>query len=130
MSSEELLKPRYKVIANWPHQAYEIGAILGDRAALVRNLISSSNLSDYPSLFQKLEWWEERKVEDLQGYVKCNVKGEPWVFKVSEIIRVSDTGFEFTHTDNRIPSSWFAWQPAPATEQEYNDFINQSSNGK
>jgi hypothetical protein len=73
MSNEELLKPRYKVIADFPYNTFgEVGSILdrdwgwnGDDENGFKH-----HISHYPHLFKKLQWWEERKQEGMPEYVK------------------------------------------------------------
>lgn len=85
MNTEELLKPRYKVIADWPNNTFPIGTVLikhdswdnwthvEETEEFVRNELvgfKEDGIKKYPHLFRKLEWWEERKVEDMPEYVK------------------------------------------------------------
>src|ERR1044072_2667751 len=84
--SNDLLKPRYKVIADYPGNAYKLGDIItfvedgcselianysavnGDRT----RLMSAKKKSDkYPHLFKKLEWWEGRNLEEMPEYLNC-----------------------------------------------------------
>lgn len=53
----ELLKPRYKVIADYPGSPFPVGFIMKD---------DCESWSKYPANFRKLEWWEERDF-DLTG---------------------------------------------------------------
>jgi hypothetical protein len=83
MTTEELLRPRYKVINIWPDMdkmALCQGEIITldkqfvNKQACIR--IGDSALYDaffdnYPHLFQHLEWWMERKPEDLPEYLQC-----------------------------------------------------------
>src|SRR5678815_6192710 len=79
MSNEELLKPRYKVIADMPLLRFKIGDIhnahfipinIWDKETYVR-------LDIYPHLFRKLEWWEERQPEEVPAYIKFNYPFSP-----------------------------------------------------
>lgn len=86
MTREELLKPRYKVIADYPRSNFNIGDIWPDVAAewTTKEQIDYTleEMSKYPSLFKKLEWWEEREPEDMPEYLKHYdgevVKVEAW----------------------------------------------------
>lgn len=64
MSTEELMKVRYKVIADYPgmDDFYKIGEIIQPRYPI--------HYGSYPHIFKKLEWWEERKESDMPQYVK------------------------------------------------------------
>jgi len=66
-------QPRLKVMADWPgNSSYKVGDVLVDY---------QSPYSNYPHLFKSLDWWEERNLDQLPGYVK-NSTGE--VFKVQK----------------------------------------------
>lgn len=70
MSKEELLKPRYKVIADYPGNVQPIGhicSVVGDMASIIYWCNQKDN---YPHLFKKLEWWEERKLKEMPEFVK------------------------------------------------------------
>lgn len=66
----------------------------------------------YPHLFQPLEWWEERKVEDMPEYVRHTS-----VNKIEKVIRwciKSQLNYvAIKHT------TWDLYHLMPATEQEY-----------
>ena len=77
MTNEELLKPRYKVIADYPNNVFQVGQVVNFK--LTRNgdwiyqwarydgmyEMGILEFADYPNIFQKLEWWEERSENDL-----------------------------------------------------------------
>jgi len=68
LSTEELLATRYKLIADYPHNKYySVGEIFK------HNQIGKETqlpYYKYPHLFQKLAWYEERKITDMPEYVK------------------------------------------------------------
>lgn len=82
LSVEELLKPRYKVIALWPNCKFSIGDILTfvKEVAQTYDMWVDNNgqfhysniYGNYPHLFQKLHWAEERELGELPEYVKFN----------------------------------------------------------
>ena len=127
MTVEQLLQPRFKCIADYPKSIYKVGEIF-NCGGMSEDLLycdkDGPRMSDYPHLFKRLNWWEEREIEDMPRYIKCNVRSYRTVFKVSEYIKIGDSSIEITHTDPNIPSSWVAWEPQVATEQEYLDYIN------
>ncbi len=62
MTKKELLIERYKCIADYPENKFcKVGEIL---------MGNDSNLCNYPHLFKKLEWWEERTPRDMPTYIK------------------------------------------------------------
>src|SRR6478736_5645084 len=80
MTTEELLKPRYKVIADYPCRPHPIGYILefsGDKydtQSLFRlpnsdHRYPEDKFKEYPNLFEPLPWWKDRKAEDMPEYI-------------------------------------------------------------
>lgn len=67
MSNEDLLKPRYKVIADYPDSTFSIGDVL---MTDVNSFFRKHCLLGYPAIFRKPEWWEEREEKDMPEYVK------------------------------------------------------------
>lgn len=89
LTKEELLKPRYLVTADYPCAILEVGQIINTYESAMTYVTESEKacLKDYPHLFQPLQWWEERKPEDMPEHVATrpifesdNVK----YYKVSE----------------------------------------------
>lgn len=120
----ELMKARVKCIGtddkHYPGSPFKIGEILlvdsaGDRSAigLSRNERGESYWlipKDYPHLFKKLEWWEDRKPEEMPEYVKMMdgpVKGT--VRKMSELEFPYHVYYKFL----------------PATKSDYDQYIKQ-----
>jgi len=69
---EELLKPRYKVIADYP-LGRKVGTILTEcgtnlideplfNVGVNSTVYTAASLDKFPALFKKLEWWEDREV--------------------------------------------------------------------
>lgn len=93
MTAEELLKPRFEIIAGFPKLAYNIGIILTP-------IKEGSNYYDcieapfgeiigfpekYPHLFKKLNWWEHRKVEDMPKKLICKaIPGDMEIMHIQE----------------------------------------------
>lgn len=73
MKAEELMKPRFEVIADYPSNQNPIGTVLEcpnyDHDFTKKYWIESNE--KYPHLFRKLNWWEHRKVEDMPQKVKA-----------------------------------------------------------
>lgn len=68
MSTEELLRPRYKVIAQYPFSPHPIGHI-------IKTAFGNKYFDQYPHLFKKLEWYEERNIDEMPEYVKVVHEG-------------------------------------------------------
>lgn len=76
----------------------------------------------YPEVFQPMQWWEDRKVEDYPAFLKTK-NGE--VRKINQIVtEESDDPFYTTEEDEL---GWYFHQDGviPATEQEYLEYIKQ-----
>jgi hypothetical protein len=76
MTREELLRPRIKVITDYPDCPYAVGSVIeiekdqeGDQYLAVSGYIVYYP-EKYPHLFEPLPWWKDRKVEDMPEYVK------------------------------------------------------------
>jgi hypothetical protein len=138
MDIQELLKPRYRVIADWPGNKYfAVGEILSthpiyelyaaDKLKHLRKCDNSagvdiSNLEKHPHLFRKLEWWEERDEKDMPEYLKFD---NGMVVKVDSYLM--DVGFNFYYGE----SAGYGKRPfrgsnvIPATESEYQSYNTQ-----
>lgn len=108
MTTEELLKPRYKVIADYPfNKIAPVGEIIsGDKLPMW-------DVREFPHLFKKLEWWEERKESEMPEYVK---RGDR-VYKVADANEIFSWGFiiDFPMTEHHVSYSYCL----PATKEEY-----------
>jgi hypothetical protein len=96
----DLLVPRYKVIADYPGCPYDIGVILiADENGELYNetygytqsaiKIMAKDAERFKHLVKPLQWWEERKPEEMPEYVKClKYPGPPLiegaVYKIQE----------------------------------------------
>lgn len=67
MTTKELMTPRYKAIADYPRGAHQKGDVFICIDWLHEDL---EFYDQYPHLFRKLEWWEERAVDDMPEYIK------------------------------------------------------------
>jgi len=140
MTVEELLMPRYRVIADYPHNPYKIGDLLEEFTKTAfkltvtyngnsmdetqANTYPASAIEKMPHLFRKLNWWEERKVEDMPEYVKP-VSAPYYIFKV---VKFTQDEYCYFIGNNDKEIGEFTSRFTPATEQEYNDYINSKSN--
>ncbi len=114
MTKEELLKPRFKVVALYPTSPYKVGEIISPDAE--GNAWFNSGLSGfpegYPDVFKPLKWWEERKPEDLPKYFwfKSGTTDAPSVAKVSDYIG-KNSPYSIAYLVN--------CETEPATEEEF-----------
>ena len=126
MTKEELLKPRWKVIADFPDSDYKVGDIEDRNWTKYVNGEDDTDgivwqISDFPHLFKQLEWWEERTISQLPDYVKYNNR----IYKVKEkflgSVRCEKHPFDGLGLDAGLGSC------LPATEIEYLDSLAISS---
>lgn len=146
MTTEELLKPRYKVIADWPNRKdFDIGQIItvaevwnpGYLMYTIEDYQGKREyLQDffdkYPHLFESLEWWERREESDMPEYVKFTqaVSGfkKNSVFKWSRWLSADfdsymiefDTGEDSKFHHAAIGGGDYI---SPATQPEYDQYI-------
>jgi hypothetical protein len=95
MTAQELLKPRFEVIADYPFNPYEIGNLVENIAntsiALYARINDTDHLSSidffdkYPHLFRKLKWWERRSVEDMPKRLICKaIQDDTEIMEIQE----------------------------------------------
>lgn len=128
---EDLLIDRFKVIADWPEmlERFSIGYVFEHpygRTYLTAE--SKYDPADFPHLFKKLNWWEERKLEDMPMYVRWL---ETELKDTIEKIYGYDNSrqmpaFNIPSQVNTIKADYFI----PSTEEEYNNYINSKLENK
>lgn len=141
----ELMKPRYKVIADYPDSPFWVGSILifiprfmhrvdgniesttySDVFRRGNHFILADEIKEYPHLFKRLEWWEDRKPGEMPEYVK-DERGQ--FFKIMEwdgsrvpyiyVDTKVHTGFNESCTESVLYLPYY-----PATFAEYQQYIN------
>jgi hypothetical protein len=105
MTTEELMKPRYKAIADYPYSGRKVGDVFHPSDVKAHSLF----LDRYPHLFSKLEWWEERKTEDMPEYYKIDGTIYKW------------------EREHGLKCCIARGHVLPATESEYNEYINKTT---
>jgi len=136
MNTEKLLIPRYKVIANYFHSPYEIGDYLENvtdfrfvvtKHCNIQSLASTESLDKMTHLFKKLEWWEERKIEEMPKYVKimsyirpCTNNINNFELKTNQIFMPEKWGLHCFEIGNWVCSVSLV---VPSTEEEYNNYL-------
>ena len=150
MTNEELMIPRFRVIADYPNNNFKVGDILyahhnkpynNDNVCTKDKIfdgytskwIDLSEVKKHSHLFQEISWWEGRNEEDMPKYLKFVWKGkidearkvEKWLYDNFKD-RSNPNGFTHQSSvdDTLFPRvSLNGW--TPATEEEYNHFINE-----
>ena len=137
MTTEELLKSRVKVIAPYPNSPYKVGEILTefffdngnsyfsvnkDEKTFPDRVINSRTINECPNIFRKMEWWEDRKIEDMPEYLKEECTGE--------VIKTEWRWNERLEIEGRNIESkeWYETDIAtldslPATIEEYEQYL-------
>lgn len=124
LTKEQLIAPRYKVIADWPKSIYPVGTIInagGRSEDLLYCDFEGPRCRDYPHLFRKLEWWEERKLEEMPEYVSYDniiIKPKHFMNSWGKPVHTGCTHEGRFHTYRKC---------IPATIEEYNQYIKQQS---
>lgn len=141
MTTEELLQPRRKVLIDYPDSEYSVGQVIHfkDKSTAYTGtnewqseFIKNKNgggggmrcikyFEPYPLIFRPMEWWEERKVEDMPEYVKDeNEPGEYEIIKVQkwEFVNGQAIGIAYHNHAGGYSVTYLL----PATEQEYNEY--------
>lgn len=134
MEAKELLRPRYKVIAAYPHMELDqhgVGDIISPYGmGFVYPEKVKEQYDSFPHLFKKLEWWEERAADELDWieYLAWNEKsGKRYCFKLMKLNKETRIA-EWNKQGYGPPLS----DCEPITPEEYQSFINSQSisNGK
>lgn len=129
MNTAELLKPRYKVIADYPFSDFNVGDILNERCEGVwtNDIENGENISapeTYPHLFRKLEWHEEREKKDMPEYLRSSeTYPKPHFIKVRKNYA---TFFEGEYLSLKEYKPYWEAQYQfyfPATETEYQQYL-------
>lgn len=113
MTPEELLKPRYKVIADYPENIFNVGEILPSPLQKIKELTPQmiGMYDKYPHLFKKLEWREERKENEMPDFILDRGK----VFEVHKWRKENTIWIPLCDDGN-----WHYYTPIlPITEEEY-----------
>jgi argonaute-like protein implicated in RNA metabolism and viral defense len=115
MKIEELLQPRFKVIANFPDSTRNIGDIIyvDNKKEKYWSENYEKWLSTFPHLFKKLEWFEDRKIEDLPEYLKDEFgvdKVLEYKLNINQVVCSNKDSLFFTE---------FIGNYQPSTKEEY-----------
>jgi len=115
MTVEELLRPRFEVIADYPESPYPVGEII-ERTG------KTTFFEKYPAIFKPLPWWSHRKIEDMPEYVKYQYHNDsPIIFKSEKW----DMGMP-NQVSAMFNRSWY-YTPyiSPATLSDYTTFTEK-----
>lgn len=141
LTKEQLLIPRYKVIATWPgmeaepfrlNQIVTLSAHICDEGLeyihipinhMPGSYMRQGFFDKFPHLFQSSPWWSDREISDLPEYVKRSD---------GSVVRVLHYGYSegegelyLVMDDLEIPSYMDYLNPQPSNLEEYTAYINQ-----
>ena len=121
MTTEDLLKPRYKVIRNYPGSPYKIGDI---KECAEEEHGDVNFYKQYPDVFSRIEWWEDRNTEDLPEYIKLSMDYHSnlnsKIFRKGRIYKVEfwDVNVPYVSKKQYINCNWLL----PTTKEEYEQY--------
>ena len=126
MTIEELLIPRYEVIADYPNNTFgKIGDIITLQSFESEDDFYDWELNKYPHLFRSLHWSEKREISDLPLFVKTTYNGT--TNKVDKYDFKTDTIYtEYPEGICKFSLKAYLSARVPATLEEYLTF--QDSN--
>lgn len=110
---------RYKVIADYPSSHIPVGDIVH---AFTDAL--DAFYSKYPHLFRLLKWWEHVPIDELPKYVKWGSGNSVHVHKIESYEFTAIFANVYANT-NEGESLLLSDCDHPATEAEYNEYINK-----
>lgn len=118
---EQLLVPRRRVMIDYPDSPYEVGDILFCN-------LGTLWYDKYPAIFKRLEWYEERSEDEMPKYVSYISLSKKERFYGN--VKTSDDNFQRARTFVEFKGidmikSWYGNTVLPATQAEYESFINQ-----
>lgn len=127
MSVDELLKPRYKQIADYPNNKSAIGRIFGHNTNGTQNVMPVDEWiafhEKYPAIYKKLFWYEEREESEMPEYV-CFKTAIPLTYKkVTKWWLDADKNWWADY--DKKSTMLNMWAIEPATEKEYTDYLTQ-----
>ena len=142
LTTEQLLAPRYKVIADYPQSRFNPDEILipNRMDGKVDNQWVNQDpndkryihaqLENFPHLFKPLQWWEDREEKDMPEYVKwrympeCDAKTMDGY--IAKVFGWSQAGYGVITDDGKTTTATKYW--TPATHTDYTNY--QNSKGK
>ena len=86
MKADELMKPRFEIIADYPNNEFgQIGTILDrDWASYPygEEYEPEWKISDYPHIFRPMNWWEDRTVDQMPKKLICKAVKESNIVEI------------------------------------------------
>jgi hypothetical protein len=138
MTTEELLRPRYKVAIPYPGSIFKVGQIVEKHPYASGKYYIPSLLEDpekFPEIFKPLHWSDDRMVEDMPQYVRSIQQEYDFGLRVGAVVKVKKWVL-LSETLYVVQSPNHEYHPScliPATKEEYEAYLqttNQLNNGQ
>lgn len=128
------MRPRFKCIADYPGSDYSVGQIIPLTNHHSNEFYSRTEDDDvieqesfykqYPHIFKRLQWWEDRDISELPEYVKNAADGI--VFKVEYNFNGHTPSDVHTWNEEaRVPFWHSLHHLLPATESDYIQYTSK-----
>jgi hypothetical protein len=119
MTPEELVKPRYRVVADYPGSPFSWGEVHEPDFMFTEDydLKTVEDIDKYPHLFKPMQWYEERIAEEFPLFLKTKAGNS--VRKVYRVDPFTET-VVFDGGATRKLKFWL-----PATREEYEQFLRE-----
>lgn len=87
---KDLMMPRYKLVGDYPNNIDEVGKVYEIDLSDGHGVDFKMTCDKYPNLFKKLNWWEERTIDELMSvnYVRITIYTGYW--RVGDVVNVTD----------------------------------------
>lgn len=141
---ENLLKPRYLVVADYPMSKFTVGDILhkyvfetsvsvmytyvtNPESPLQGAISKPEYVESMPHIFRPLSWWEKREEKDMPGYVKeegGRIYLSKWKIKEALKIILYDTPNDLQCGEYFVTKKVMCFFE-PVTEQDYLTYTNK-----
>jgi hypothetical protein len=120
LTREELMKPRYKVIADFPASSYLIGEVKTWEPIHQDPAEWAAFYEQYPAIFRRMYWWEDRTIDTLPLFVRYIGYGsrKEAIAEVKEWVIGRDGGVYFKG-EGRLCRYLDGPTDLPATREEY-----------
>ena len=137
MTAEQLMKPRFKVIADYPSSPHTVGDIYQQVTKYHTRHEYYEKIDGFnphhvhlpekhSAIFKPLQWWEERSLDDMPEYLSTGkgVVGEAFqVYKIIEWENDNGNIIGWIDKQQRSVCSLGTFKPEyeyqPATKEEY-----------
>jgi hypothetical protein len=135
---EELLKPRYRLVTDYPSIPAKVGDVISENSPahllnyLFRSIQTLDELDRFRDIFKKLEWWVDRSEHEIPEYLKYSDRylhfyhlGHEHKVKVFKISKVKRGNYGLLVFDDKgIICHHGVDNFEPATESEYITYLN------